>query len=36
MPKYSHSTGVIRVTGSNKKGNMNAFVYGKKKRGKRK
>lgn len=35
MPKYSHSTGVIKVSGSNKKGNMNAFVFGKKKRGKK-
>lgn len=36
MPKYSHSAGVIRVTGSSKKGNMNKFLYGKKKRGERK
>ena len=36
MAKYSHSTGTIKVTGSSKNGNMNAFVYGKKKRGKKK
>lgn len=35
MPKYSHSTGVVKVTSNNKKGNMNAFVFGKKKRGKK-
>lgn len=34
--KYSHSTGTIKVSGGFKKGNMNAFVFGKKKKGKKK
>lgn len=25
---FSHASGIINITGSNKKGNMNAFIYG--------
>lgn len=34
--KYKYSAGKIQVSGGFKKDNMNAFIYGRRKRGKRK